>query len=45
MKYILSYSRDHKGKVCNRHLRIISNTIHGSSCGGGQYNDLCFPSD
>lgn len=27
MKYILSYSRDTKGKVQNRHLRIISNTI------------------
>lgn len=36
----VSYTRDRKGKIVNRHLKEISNTIHTSTGGGG--NTDCF---
>lgn len=32
---IVSYTRDAKGQIVNRHLRDISNTVHGSTGSGG----------
>lgn len=37
---ILSYSRDGNGKVVNRHLKKVANTIHGGTGGGG--NTDCY---
>ena len=37
---ILSYTRDDKGKVCDRHNKDIANTVHTSTGNGGNTDQL-----
>lgn len=37
---ILSYTRDANGKVVDRHLKNVANTIHGGTGGGGNTDSL-----
>ena len=39
---ILSYTRDANGKVVDRHLKDVANTIHGGTGGGGNTDSFVF---
>lgn len=39
---ILSYTRDTNGKVVDRHLKDVANTIHGGTGGGGNTDSFVF---